>query len=433
MRLFILLAVLFIQNLEFCYAENLINMYELAYKNNADIIAARSNFYAQRQNIPIAQASLFPQVGANINSAQNRSVVTPNTNSTFYKTEVFGLNLTQPIFNLNKFIALKKANLDVKSAFASLTAAEQQLIYDTADQYFSVLKAIDDLEFNKTQRQAFAKSLEQANQQFKAGLIAITDVEISKARHDSANASEIAAQTAVLNEYESLRELIGGPVEKINPLQKKINLLPPSPNDINAWVKTSIAQNWKLKAALLASEALKTNIKIINSSNFPAVDLIGSISKGSSASTKIYGRPTNQMIGISLNLPLFSGGSSRAQGRQALHFYKQAQFKTEQLSRNTESLSRQAFRGVITQIAQIKALQQAVISNQSALNASQSAFDAGTRTLVDVLDAQSDFIKAKRDYAFARYDYILNSLKLKLAAGTLGVEDLKLINNWLHE
>ncbi len=416
-------------------AEDLFTVYTFSQENDLTLQAAKEAQLATREAKPQANAQFLPTVNAAATQSSNAIQSAGSNNSPaqslHYHQSAYGLTLSQPIFYYKEWVQYAKANSLIKQANATYAAAEQDLIVRTTQRYFNVLKAIDSLKFAKANRLAFAKFLEQTEQRFKVGLIAITDVQIAKAQHDSAHAEEIAAENFVADQKEQLQEMTGQPIQTFSSLRDTLALKTPDPIEIEKWVTTALAQNFGLQAARAQVEATHTDIKLSQGNHLPAFSVNGSINRATA--TPMSTKNTNSAIGLQVSLPIFSGGSISSKTRQAMHTYQHAQKQMGVLHRQVESNTRQSYRGVLTQISQITALKQAIVSNASALKATLAAFDVGTRTIADVLTAQSNLIHAEQKYANARYDYILHSIKLKEAAGTLSPEDIQHINQWLTQ
>ncbi len=427
-------------------AEDLLTIFQLAQSNDSILQAKKAEQLAALEGKPQAQASFLPTINATANNSSYKqratngntlsssetgslSPIGPSENH--YNQSTYGLNLTQPIFYYQEWLKYAQANENAKEANATYAAAEQDLIVRTAQSYFEVLKAVDALKYSRAQRKAFAKFLEQTQQRFKVGLIAITDVEIAKAQHDNAYAQEIAAENELANKKEGLREIVGKPVEKLAFLRENLTLKSPEPADSEQWVLTALEQNFSLQAGRFKTQAARTEIKIKQAGHLPTLNIQSNLTHQSS--TPIGSSTANANVSLNVSLPLFSGGSVHSKTKQAVYQYEQYQKEMETQYRKVESSTRQTYRNVLTQINQVNALKQAIISNTSALKATDAAFNVGTRTIVDVLKAQSDLIQAEKDYAYARYEYILQSVKLKQAAGILSPEDVRHINSWLTD
>lgn len=417
--------------------ENLLDIYHLAEMNDPTIQAAKQAQLVAREAIPQARAQFMPVINANACNSSNDNhygihrvgnvKILPN--NLHYNQSTYGLSLTQPVFYYQQWVQLAKACEQVKEANATYAAAEQDLIVRSIQGYFGVLKALDALKYAKAARLAFENFLQLTEERFKVALIANTDVQIARAQRDNAYSQEIAAANEVENQKEQLRTITGQKIDVYAFLRETLTLRPPEPADIEAWVEQATEQNFTLLAARFQVEASRNDIKLNNADHLPTL----SIGAGVTQSTCIPTAPrhVNRNLGLQVQLPIFSGGSVTSRTRQAVHSYEKTFQEMEALFRQTESNTRQAYLGVLTQINQINALKQAMISNRSALVATKDAFSVGNRTIVDVLTSQSSLIQAELNYANTRYDYILQSVQLKQAAGTLNPDDVRHINAWL--
>lgn len=410
-------------------AEDLASVVNLALDVDASLQQAKETKLATVELLPQARAGFLPTISANAGSTYN------NTNNPLlnrYNTFTYGASLSQPIFNIANWQTYKQADYKLKSAIASYEDAIQDLLFRVSNQYFAILKALDDLNFATSERKAFARHLDETQQKFDAGVIAITDVNEAQAKHDSAVAQEITAINELQNQNELMGEITGVPAKNVNILKANISLHSPQPDNIEFWVDEAVKQNFALQAKLFDVESAKRNIAIQRAGHYPTIQVDGSTTKAKSAPPSAVKANTNT-IGISLSVPIFSGGKTSAKTRQAAHEYEIAVQQADNIRRQVKSNVRQAYRGILTQISQVKALQQSVISSKSALDATEAAFSVGTRTIVDVLNSQSDLLRAKSNLSKARYDYITASFKLKRFAGTLSIADINIINGWLQD
>ncbi len=416
-------------------AEDLLTVFRLGQTNDPTLQAAKEAQLASIEETPQARAQFLPVIKATAtHQANNTRVNNPSTannslNNSHFNQSVYGLSLTQPIFYYQQWIQLAKASEQVKQANATYAAAEQDLIVRVTQAYFNVLKAFDNLKFAQANRKAFSKFLDQTEQRYKVGLIAITDVQIAKAQKDNAYAQEISAENNLANQKENLRVIIGKDIENYAFLRPALSLPAPDPANLEQWVIKALDQNLTLQAKRFQVETTRADLKMFQAGHLPTININGNYN-GNSPTPTVQGNKASN-IGLQVSMPLFSGGAVLSKTRQARHLHEQAHKQMEVLYRQTESNTRQAYRGVLTQISQTTALKQAIVSNKSALEATQASFNVGTRTIVDVLNAQSSLIQAEQKYADARYDYILQSIQLKQAAGTLSPEDLQHINAWL--
>jgi len=425
-------------------ADDLLSTYRLAKAHDPILQGAKEALLAAKEATPQAQALFLPTVNATANYTNNRlkagggglgfdnttgelQVQPPGT--IHFGQNTYSLQLSQPVFYFEQWIHYAKATELVKKANATYAAAEQELIIRVVNRYFGVLKAIDALNFARAERSSFSKFYEQSEQRFKAGLIAITDVQIAKAQHDNAYSNEIAAENELQNAKEQLREITGSPIEAFSFLRENLILKSPEPENLEQWVLTALEQNFMLQASRFQIAVSRADIRINQAGYLPTLNINGAVNHSNSTSLETNNTLSN--VGLQISIPIFSGGATRSKTKQAVHLYEQSQKQLETLHRQVESNTRQAFRGVLTQISQAAALKQAIVSNESALEATSASFKVGTRTIVDVLNSQSSLIQAKKNYANARYDYIVKSMQLKQAAGTLSPEDIQHINAWL--
>ena len=416
-------------------ALDLVGAYRLAAENDPAFLAAGAERDAALESVAIARAGLRPNVSFGGSATLESDDVNepPGVKSDTFSNFSLSLDATQPLYRLDRTIRLGQARTREEKAKADYAVRTQQLIERVVERYFGVLQARDDFRFAVTNREAIDQQLRQTQQRFEVGLIAVTDVEEAKARFDLASAREIEAKNALDNARETMRETIGEYPEELAALGADIPLAVPDPADIDAWTDTALERNLPIRSASLAVAIAKEEIRIASAGAQPTVDLVGR-----AAATDKNRKPTggseavSASIGLRLNVPLYTGGRVSAETREARARHRESTHIQERSRRDAVRQTRQAYLGVESAIARVEALRQAVVSSQSALDAVDAGFQVGTRTSVDVLDAQRDLFQARNDLAAARYDYIRNALRLRLAAGTLVPSDLDAINEWLE-
>jgi outer membrane protein len=417
---------------------NLLEIYRLALTSDPQLGAAEARRRAAYEAVPQSRAALLPSIGLSANTAANRLDTRDsgfsNTGISHYNSRGYTLSLTQPVYHRDLLVQRRQADLSVKQADARYTTAEQDLILRVATRYFGVLSAKDTLEFAQAEKTAIARQLEQTQQRFNVGLIAITDVHEAQARYDLSVSQEIAAANGLDTARETLREVTGQYFSELASLGDELPLVVPEPTDIDQWVKAALEQNWQLVAAQLGAEIAREDIDRRRSGHYPTLDLVASDTRSISGGGN-FGNSDSEdtALSLQLNVPLYQGGLVDSQVREGRYLMDQAVQNLEQSRRSTESQARQAYLGVQASISQVKALKQALVSTQTALKATEAGYEVGTRTIVEVLDAQRDVFRAERDYATSRYSYILNILQLKQAAGTLRPDDLGEVNAWLKK
>lgn len=413
---------------------DLMDTFDLALYNDPTYLSAGASNRASQELTPQARALLLPNINLDASSFGNRQTVQEGVQppKKTFNTRDLNLNITQPIYRGDLWIQLDQADLRVKQADVQFAFAKQDLMLRVALGYFDVLRAMDELEFAQSTKESVAKQLEQSKQRFEVGLIAITDVQESQAGFDTAVAQTILRENQLDNAREALREITGQYHRDLAVLGPDMPLVAPEPNDIDAWTRTALGQNLNVRASELSAAVAEEEIRRVEAGHLPTLDLVGTHNRRKSGGITLTPKTHQTSIGIQLSVPIYQGGLVVSQTREALELHRQALDDMEAQRRATQRQAREAFLGVLSGISQVRAFQQAVVSNESALEATEAGFQVGTRTAVDVLNAEAALFGAKRDLAGARYDYIVNIVSLKQAAGTLSEEDLQEIDSWLR-
>lgn len=416
-------------------------IYLKAQINDPRYLAAEANYRAQAQRVPQARGTLLPSINATgeINRVDTERTTDGAAASlppgkADFDSGSYSLNITQPIFNAALFAALGQAKAEVRRAEAERAAAKQDLITRTAETYLRVLAARDNLELAIAERKAIARQLEVAQGRLEVGLATITDVHDALARFELAQVQEIEAMDQLADTHEALREMTGEPAGPLARLRDTMPLLKPDPPDVEKWVSTALAQNLTLLARRESKVIAREEISRNRAQYYPTLDLVGSQSR-TDADASLSGpgsRTDTTSMGLRLTVPIFQGGTVSAQVTESVERYNAAQHELEAELRATGRTTRAAYLGVSSGTARVRALKQAVIASESALEAKIEGFEAGIDTNLNVLDAQRDLFRTKRDHSVARHTYIFSLLRLKQAAGTLGVEDLIEVNGWLE-
>lgn len=419
----------------------LVSVYQEAVGNNADLAAARANYSAQKEVVPQARAGLLPNLSGGAESSNVRTSIDRPSMTTTRSAMVYQATLAQPLFRIDRWFQLKAAESVNEQAALQLSATEQNLILQSANNYFSVLRAQDTLAATKAEEAAFKRQLDQSRERFDVGLSDKTDVLQSQASYDTARANRMLAQRQVEDAFEALVTLTNRQYNAIEGMRHSLPILPPTPNDAKAWVDTAAQQNLNLLASNFAVDAAQETLKQRKAGHAPTVDAVAQYKTGDNdafgltnpnALNQRYGGPVNQTsVGIQLNIPIYSGGLTSSQVRESYSRLDQTEQQREQLRRQVVENTRNLHRAVNTDVEQVKARKQSIISNQSALEATEIGYQVGTRNIVDVLDAQRQLYNSVRDYNNSRYDYILDNLRLKQAAGTLNPGDLDALSRYL--
>jgi len=409
-------------------AENLQNIYQLALKKDPQVLKTAAQRDASVAAVDISKASFLPTIGFRSDITKSR-VSTSNASGTTGTSYGNGITLTQSVFDWGDWSRLSTAEKQALQGQTYYNAALQGLIVRVSQAYFNVLSANDDLTFVVAEKRAVERQLEQTKQRFAVGLTAITDVHEAQAQYDSVVAREISATNALENAKEALQEITGEYHSQLAPLNTSaFNPVAPQPANAVDWVAIAEENNLDLKARKLAVEIAQNNIDIADAGHYPTVDLTARKSLSDTSNTL---QKDSDSVELALNVPLYSGGRTSAdQDVQRANYVA----TSEDLELGHRSVLRQIrvnYNNVGASIAGIKALEQAVVSAESALKATEAGFEVGTRTIVDVLISTRNLFDARRNLTKARYDYILAVLSLKQAAGTLAEADLDLVNRAL--
>jgi outer membrane protein len=358
------------------------------------------------------------------------------------------LDLTVNLFSWDSWVALKAADATVAQGEANYQAAAQSLIQRASQQYFAVLTAQDNLSAQLGALQSVQSQLDQAEKNYDAGLISSTDLAATGAAHDSTAAAVIAAKRALATQQNLLREITGESYPTLAAPRDDMPLLTPDPASEDDWVTTAMSQNSSLIASRMAAEIAHDNLLSAYGGHLPSINVSVSrnwalqhVDPNNPVTTTIAGVPgfavpvnTNDVVwAVGITVPIFTGGGTQSKVRQARYYWDAAKSGVDFSSRQTEEQTRDAFEGVVSQIAQVRALRRAVETNRLSLLSAQAAYDAGTKTVVDVLTSRDALVQAQLNYAQAKYTYLNSMVLLRLAAGTLDRSLIVQINSWLVE
>jgi len=448
-------------------ASDLAEVYARALQNDPQIREAEANRLATLESKPQALASMLPQLSASAGYDKRKSegpgyitffsettgdqVSIEGYSKRDTSTDSWDVTLRQSIFRWENWVSLKRADKEVAQAEIDYQAAQQDLILRTSESYFNVLAAKDTLTAAEATYDALGRQLEQAEKRFEVGLIAVTDVQEAKAAYDSATAALIQAKRSLATQLEFLRELTGDTFDTLNGPGENMPLSAPDPANEEEWVKQAMDQNLQLSSSRVAAEITRDDISLQRGGHYPSVDLVltrGSTDQSGSnrttfvnPETELPGTSINPLatnsddttLGIQLTVPIYSGGATSSRVRQAEYRHRAARERLERTARATERDTRDAYLGVMSEMSRVQALKQAVESATVALQATEAGYEVGTRTTVDVLDGRRRLFEAETNYARSRYDYLINVLRLKLAAGALDPVQVAELNSQLTE
>ena len=420
------------------HAEDLVEIYEVALKNDPELLAAESSHKATMQKYPIARSLLLPNLNFSATRKRTResiegSVYGRSSSSSQFTTDEYSIKLKQPLYRRDLFALLEKSEFEVAKSLAERDSARQDLIVRVAENYFNILDAIDNIEYTVSEKNAIKAQLEEAKKRFEVGLIAITDLADAQASYDLSATRVIEAESLSDLEKESLYILTGKSFNHFSPLTFDIKVKNPDPNNIKDWEKFAIKQNLELLASMRAQDIATSNLKYERSKHYPTLDIYGAITetdKGGGSSGAF--ESNNDYIGIQLNIPIFLGGNTHYSNKQAAYLEEKTMYDVLKKKREIIRDTRQAFLKLKSSISKVKASKKALESNELSVKYNKAGFEVGTRSTTDVLLALKDLFKAKKNYSKAKYEYLIGKLKLKKSIGVLSIQDLKIINSWLN-
>lgn len=417
------------------HAADLLQVYQDALANDAELRAAEANYRATLEAQPLARSALLPQIFADGELGAFYSDP-DGFDSVDGSRRDLSLNLSQSLYDQRNRIAVTQADLLVASATADLEAARQELIRRVSEAYFEVLLAGETLIFRRAEREAIGRQLEQTQRRFEVGLIAITDVKEAQARFDIAKADEILAENDLNLANERLAVITNNYYDQLAALKPDV-LLPsgPDPADPEQWVAVALENNQELVARRLSAEIAREQIARQRAEGRPTLGLGASVSDtgySGVGGSQQFRDSSDAQVGLRLNIPVYTGGRVSALTREAREQFEASQEAVVFTERRVVQLTRSSYLSVISNAARAQALRQAVESNQAALESTEAGFEVGTRTQVDVLLALQDLFRAQRDQAAARYAFVVDRLLLQRAVGTLSEADLRLINQFLE-
>ncbi|CAG0949644.1 Outer membrane protein TolC [Burkholderiales bacterium] len=439
MKLRLLILALGFGSTTAALAEDLLHIYREAQKQDATVAAARATWQATQEKLVQGRSGLLPSVSLSGNLTQTNfdsrvKSEPPIDTERNYHSHGFTLSATQPVYRMQNFVAYDQARQQVTQADWILGAAEQDLVLRVAQAYFDALLAGDGVSLAGAQKAAVSQQLAQARRNFEVGTATITDTNEAQAKYDQIVAQEIAAQNDLEIKYRALQSVIGRFPASLSPLGPKLELRTPEPAVMDDWVARAEKSGYAVRISEATFEISKLEVDRNRAGHYPTLDLVASYndtrSSASSLSTFGSNSKTGQ-ISLQLAIPLYAGGAQSSKVREAAANFEKSRQDLEGARRAATLSARQAFLGVTNGIAQVKALQQALVSADTALSSSKVGMEVGVRTNVDVLNAQQQVYQVRRDLAAATYNYLMNLLRLKAAVGELREADLEQFNRYL--
>jgi outer membrane protein len=422
-------------------AEDLLQVYRDAKGYDAQYAAARHALVAGLEKLPQGRALVLPSMNltanvtqSDIDSESKNPAVAPSFERDL-RSRGYALSLSQPVFRAQNFIQYSQSEYQVKQAESAFGQAGQDLILRVAQAYFDALAAEDTLALVRAQKAAISEQLAQAKRNFEVGTATITDTHEAQARYDLAAAQEIAAQNDLDNKRRALQQVTGKEYGALRPLKSDVKLSPPNPANMQRWVELAEKQSYPVQLQEAGTEIAGLEAKRSRAGHYPTLDFVAShnyTSRNASEVSSVGSRLTTNTIALQFALPLYQGGGISSREREAAANYEKSKQDLENARRSAALASRQSYLAVISGIAQVGALEQALVSSQSALDSNRLGYEVGVRINIDVLNAQQQLFSTRRDLALARYNTITSHLRLKAAAGSLREEDLEEVNRALQ-
>jgi outer membrane protein len=409
-------------------AADLNEIYQLSLTNDAELAAAKAKRDAGDYQVDLARAALLPQISLGATQATSKI----ETDVSTFDVDTFSYNATisQTLFNLNSWYNFKAAAAGGDASNLEYVLSEQQLILRSAEAYFNVLRAEENLDTARAEETAVKRQLEQTQQRFEVGLIAITEVHEAEASYDLSYANLIGQEAALDISYEALEQITGQRFENLAQLNANVKFSSPK-KAASEWVEAGLSKYAGIQLAHEGVNAAEYTRKANWSNYAPQINAQWSYTEGDRVSNAQVTDSANTTLAFSATIPLFAGGSNYARAKQAAARSTEASANLDLQQRTVKNNIRSLYRKVQTDVLTVKARQRATISSQSALEATETGYQVGTRNIVEVLNAQRNLFSAQRDYANARYDYIIDLLNLKFFAGSLGEADIQALNAWL--
>ncbi len=417
-------------------ADDLMDTYRLAQANDPTFAVARANYEANLEKAPQGRAQLLPTLNLSAGTTEtDLHSQGPTVDGNFrFGTDSYSLNLSQPVYRKQNFASYRQGQFQANQAEAEFATARHDLIIRVAQAYFGVLGAQDVLDYNVRERTAIERLLTLARRQFSVGTASLVDVHEAEARLDVARAQEIAAATDLEAKREALRVLTGAAPEALVRL-RRLAPMAPDPADAEKWAQQALGYNSTARARAEALEAAKQELEKNRAGHYPTVDITAAHSYSDAGGNSLgqWSKQRTNQVGLLFQLPLYQGGAVSSRVRETVARRDEAASRLDQAKREAAQLARQYYAAVVNGIARLKALEQALVSNQRALETTLLGYERGQRTGVDVLNTQRQLFVTRRDLTAARYDYLNNRLRLLAAAGTLDEAEIEAINRQLGE
>jgi len=424
-------------------ADSLLDIYNDALENDPQYKSAEFSYLSGKEIKVQGRAALLPNISINAQTNWNEYYQNGNLQNQ-YNNFSSSARLTQPLIRLDAWFKYRQSKFLTDAAEADFAYSQQALIVRTAELYFNVLRAIDNLSAARSEEKAIKKQLDQIRQRYEVGLAAVTEVQEAQLAFDLSFASRTRVEGEVYTTKESLNALVGREIVSLDGLVNDLNVTNPVPASKEEWARKAVENNFRLQAANLRKYASKNNARSVASNHLPKVDIVGvqsesetnqyafdGINTGGAFNITVPDETQRDTYSLQLSMPIFQGGAIISRTKQA---YAESNKSSEDAlfaERSVIQDVRSQYSNVVTLVANLRAQKQAVVSASSALEATKVGYEVGTRNIVDLLQAEKNLYSAERNLSNAKYDYLITTLRLHLAAGTLSPENLIEINNLL--
>jgi len=413
------------------WAADLMQVYRAAQDNDPSFAAARATLDAGREKVPQARSGLLPSLvaGGNTTWNESQSSLAPGKNFN-YNSNAYQLTLTQPLFRWQNWLGYDQAKLLVAQAEANFELARQDLVLRSAQAYFDVLYAQENLTAVRASKQAIAQQLELAKKSFEVGTATITDTHEAQARYDLAVAQEIAGENDLEVKRRALQAIIGNEPEALAGLRSGAEPVAPQPAEMAPWVAAAEKDSLNVQVQQANAAIAEREVDKQRAGHYPTIDLVANAGHGKTLASPLIGQAESDFTnaGIQVNIPLYLGGAVVSREREATANRSAAQSALEATRRGAALAARQYYLGVTNGLAQVRALKAGLASSQLALESNKLGYDVGVRINIDVLNAENQVYMTRRDLARATFDTLMAQLRLKAAAGSLGEDDVAQIN-----
>ncbi|MDA8613812.1 TolC family outer membrane protein [Gammaproteobacteria bacterium] len=424
-------------------ADSLLDIYNDALENDPQYKSAEFSYLAGKEIKVQGRAGLLPNISISAQTNWNEYYQNGDLQNE-YNNFSSSARLTQPLIRLDSWFKYRQSKFLTDAAEADFAYSQQALIVRTAELYFNVLRAIDNLSAARSEEKAIKKQLDQIRQRYEVGLAAVTEVQEAQLAFDLSLASRTRVEGEVYTAKEALNALVGREILSLDGLVNDLNVTNPVPASKEEWARKAVENNFRLQAANLRKFASKNNARSVASNHLPKVDIVGvqtesetnqyafdGLNTGGAFNITVPDETQRDTYSLQLSMPIFQGGAVISRTKQA---YAESNKSSEDALFTERSVIqdvRSQYSNVVTLVANLRAQKQAVVSASSALEATKVGYEVGTRNIVDLLQAEKNLYSAERNLSNAKYDYLITTLRLHLAAGTLSPENLIEINNLL--